>query len=147
MKSAEPSWITRRMHEFYRRPDVVRNDKIRLVKLRFYEDVGSAEGKSCEVKNKYTCPYGEASEQLIEDGSLANFIWREIEWYNHHWNPSHTFIPAQKEMKWYHYSEPSIIDVTSHDDVIKATDDGRLKRIIEEHERYMKETGYEAGAL
>jgi hypothetical protein len=71
MKSAEPSWMTKRMHEFYRRPDVVRSDKMRLVNLRFYEDVGGAVGKSCEVKNKYRCPYGEMSEQLIEDGELA----------------------------------------------------------------------------
>jgi hypothetical protein len=34
--------------------------------------------------------------------------------------------------------------VTSYDDVIKTIDDGRLERIMEEHERYMKETGYEA---
>jgi hypothetical protein len=141
MKSAEPSWVTKEMHEFYRRPDVVRDDKMRRVKLRFYEDVGGAEGKSCEVKNKYACPYGEASEQLIEDGMLAKFVWQEIEWYNRHWNPSHTCIPAQNEMKWYHYGEPSIVDVTSYDDVIKAIEDGRLERIMEEHERYMKETG------
>jgi hypothetical protein len=146
MKSAEPSWMTKHMHEFYMRPDVVRGDKVRLVESRLYEDLGGAEGKNCDVKNKYRCPYGEASERLIEDGSLTKFILREIRWYDHHWNPPRTWSGAQNN-KWYHYSEPSIIDVTSYDDIIKAIDDGRLERIIEEHKRYMKETGHEAWAL
>jgi len=147
MKLAEPSWMTKRMHEYYKRPDVVRSDKMLLVKLKFYEDVGSAEGKSCEVKDKYRCPYKEESEHLIEDGRLARAIWKHIEWYDYHWNPRTTSGPVSKEMKWYHFGEPGIIDVTSYDDVIKAIDDGRLERIIEEHKRYMKETGYKAGAL
>jgi len=42
-------------------------------------------------------------------------------------------------MKWYHYGEPSIIDVTSYEDVLKAIEDGRLKKIIEERERYEEE--------
>ena len=36
--------------------------------------------------------------------------------------------------------EPSIIDVTSIEDVLKAVDDGRLDRIIEEYKKYVKET-------
>ena len=147
MKSPEPSWITKEMHEFYKRPDVVRSDKMRIVKLRFYEDLGGAEGKNCQVKNKYMCPYGEVSEQLIEDGELTKRIWREIEWYDYHWNPSHTWTPTQSNMKWYHFGEPSIIDVTSYDDIVKAFDDGRLEKIMEEHKQYMKETGYEPWAL
>jgi hypothetical protein len=139
--------ITKDMQEFYRRPDVVREAEMRVVKLRFYEDKGGAEGKSCEVKNKYRCPYGEASEQLIEDGRFAEWLWREIEWYDYHWNPRRTWTPAQVDMKWYHFGEPSIIDVASYDDVIKALDDGRLERIIEEHKKYMKEMGYDVYAL
>jgi len=46
-------------------------------------------------------------------------------------------------MKWYHFNEPRIIDVGSYDDVTKALEDGRMKRIIKEHERYMKETDRE----
>jgi hypothetical protein len=42
-------------------------------------------------------------------------------------------------LKWYHYGEASIIDVTSFDDIVKAIEDGRFDRIVEEHERYMKE--------
>ena len=44
-------------------------------------------------------------------------------------------------MKWYHYGEPEIINVTSLDDIVKAMEDGRFDKVVEEHERYMKETG------
>jgi hypothetical protein len=140
MKSAEPSWTTKDMHEYYTRPDVVRSDKMMRVKLRLYEEESGARGKSCVVKNKYRCPYGEGSEQLIEVGRLAKFMCREIEWYDHHWNPSPTYRPSVQDMKWYHYGEPGIIDVTSYDDVVKAIEDGRLEKIIKEHKKYMEET-------
>jgi len=50
-------------------------------------------------------------------------------------------------LKWYHYDEPSIIDVTSLDGIIKATEDGKFHRIIEEHERYINENNREIWAL
>ena len=37
--------------------------------------------------------------------------------------------------------EPEIINVTSLDDIVKAMEDGRFDKVVEEHERYMKETG------
>ena len=74
---------------------------------------------------------------------MVNFVWQEIRRYDHHWNPDHTCIPAQVDMKWYHF-EASIIDVTSYDDVMKALDDGRFERVIAEHEKYTDETGNEA---
>jgi hypothetical protein len=43
-------------------------------------------------------------------------------------------------MGWYHYDEPPIIDATNYDDIIRAIGDGRIDKIIQEHERYMKET-------
>jgi len=70
-------------------------------------------------------------------------LWQHIQWYDYHWNRSLTFTPAASERKWYHYDEPPIIDVTSYDDIIRAIDDGRLDRIIDEHTRYMKETNCE----
>jgi hypothetical protein len=140
MKQEEPSWIVKEMYEHYRRPDVVRRNKMMLVELRLYEEIGRAEGKGCEVKNKYRCPYGEQSEELIDHGRLAKAIWREVEWYDTHWNPSPTFRPSVQEMKWYHYGEPGIIDVTSYEDIIKAIVDGRFERILEEHRKYQKET-------
>jgi hypothetical protein len=127
--------------------EVVKQHKMLLVGLRLYEELGGAGGRSCRVKIKYACPYGEESEQLIEKGRSVETLWKHIEWYDCHWNASYTYRPSDQEMKWYHYGEPSIIDVTSYDDVLKAREDGRLERIIQEHERYMKETGREIWAL
>jgi len=44
-------------------------------------------------------------------------------------------------MKWYHFNEPDILDVTDLDDIMRSLDDGRFHKILEEHERYMRETG------
>jgi len=44
-------------------------------------------------------------------------------------------------MKWYHYDEPDIIDVTSIEDVDRALEDGRADRIINEYIKYVEETG------
>lgn len=139
MKQKEPSWIARQMYEYYRRPNVVRENKMRYVELRLYDDLGLAEGKSCDVRNKYKCPYGDQTNELIESGRVAKFVWRIVWWYDLHWNPSEIFRPSAAEMKWYHYDEPSIIDVTSYEDILKAIEDGRLKKIIEEHKRYKEE--------
>jgi hypothetical protein len=46
-------------------------------------------------------------------------------------------------MKWYHFNEPPIIDVTRYEDICKALDDGRLDKIVAEHKRYLNESGYE----
>jgi hypothetical protein len=46
-------------------------------------------------------------------------------------------------MKWYHYDEKPIIDITNSDDVAKSLEDGRYDRIVKEHISYMKETGRE----
>ena len=140
MKGEEPSWITREMYEYRRRPDVVRLDKMRLVELRFYEEVGGAKDKSCLDRNKYRCPYGDESERFVEDGELIYDLWRLVVWYDRHWNRSRMFEPSPADLKWCHYEEPGIMDVTSYEDVLKAAEDGRLKGIFEEHERYLKET-------
>jgi len=147
MKQENPSWMVKEMYEYYRRPDVVRRNKMMVVELRLYEEIGRAEGKNCKVKNKYRCPYGELSEQLIEHGGVAKAIWREVEWYDTHWNPSPGFRPSAEEMKWYHYDEPGIIDVTSYDDIIKAIENGRFEKIVTEHRRYLKETARETQKL
>lgn len=142
MKLPEPSYVTRSMYEFYRRPDVVRRNKMNYVELRLYEEEGGAEGKVCKVLNKYRCPYGEEAKELVKCGKLAKFVWRQMEWYDLHWNPSDTFRPAESDMKWYHYGEPSIVDVTCYEDVLKAVENGRLKRIIEERKKYESKHKY-----
>jgi len=147
VKQENPSWVAREMCEYYKRSDVVRRDRMMCVELRLYEEMGGAKGKNCGVKNKYRCPYGAKSGRLIEHGRLVKFIWRQIEWYDHHWNLPQTYRPSEQDMKWYHYGEPGIMDVTSYDDIMKAIEDGRFEKIVKEHERYMKETGSEAWAL
>lgn len=139
MKTENPSWLAKEMYEHYRKPNVVRENKMNYVELRIYEDLGMAEGKSCDVRNKYKCPYGEQANELIESGQVAKFVWNIVWWYDNHWNPSESYQPPADDMKWYHYGEPSIIDVTSYEDVLKAVEDGRLKRIIEERKRYEEE--------
>ncbi len=141
MKATEPSDYTREMYEHYNLPDVVRGDKMRVVKLRFYDEVGFTAGKSCQVKNMYKCPYREKSKRLVKDGGLAKSIWELVEYYDSHWNRSRIHFPLKNEEKWYHYDEPSLIDVTSYEDVMKATEDGRLLKILEEFKMHEKETG------
>lgn len=139
MKRDNPSEIVKEMYEYYRRPNVVKRNRMMYVQLRLYENLGLAEGKTCKERNKYKCPYGKHSKELIENGMLVRFIWKLIEWYDYHWNPNDTYKPSADDMKWYHYDEPSIIDVTSYEDVLKAIEDGRLKKIFEEYKKYEKE--------
>jgi len=147
MKQKEPSWITQGSYKNLRKPDVVRVYKMVIAKLGLYEEVGLAKDKSCKVRNKYRCPYGEHSEKLILRGMVAYSLWEHIRWYDYHWNKSGTYHPDSAERKWHHYGEPSIIDVTSYKDIREAIMDGRLDKITKEHERYMKEMGVESWAL
>lgn len=113
------------------------------VEWRVYNELGEANNRTCKIVDYFKCPYGEERRKLIENGSLASEIWEHIKWYDHHWNKNDTLKATESEMKWYHYGEPEIINVTSPDDIVKAIEDGRFDKIVEEHERYMKETGRE----
>jgi hypothetical protein len=117
-----------------------KHDAMRQVEWRIYNELAEANNRTCEILNYFHCPYGDAWRQLLEDGHDANRLWEHIEWYDNHWNRSTSYTPAASEMKWYHYNEPPIIDVTDYDDILRAIDDGRLDTIITEHLRYMKET-------
>ena len=141
MKHEKPSWVATQMHKHLEKPHVVRENKMLLVKLRLLEKLGGAKGRTCRVRNWYRCPYGEASEQLIEDGRVVKALWRFIEWYHSRWYPSPYSTPSADDMRWYHFDEPRILDVTNYEDVLKAVEDGRLERIIDEYERYVKEMG------
>ena len=120
-----------------------KEDAMRQAEWRIYNELGEANNCTCEIVNYFRCPYGDARRQLLQDGHDAHRLWQHIYWYDIHWNPSTSYTPAASEKKWYHYDEPPIIDVTSYDDIIRAIEDGRLDRIIDEHTRYMKETGRE----
>jgi hypothetical protein len=118
------------------------------VEWRIYNELAEANNRTCEILNYFHCPCGDEWRQLLQDGYDAHWLWEHIEWYDTHWNRDHTYTPpAASQRKWYHYDEPPIIDVTSYDDIIRAIDDGRLDRIIDEHTRYMKETDREIWAL
>jgi len=134
-----PSQFIRDWYAHMTNPETIRQHKMLLVQLRLCEELGGAEGKTCETKNEYRCPYAGKSRRLIEDGRLIRRLWRYVEWYREHWYRSSTHTPSPEEMRWYHYDEPDFIDVTSYEDILEAIDDGRLHRIIEEYERYFKE--------
>ncbi|MEM3549932.1 MAG: hypothetical protein QXV01_02445, partial [Candidatus Bathyarchaeia archaeon] len=139
VKQGTASEITKEMYAYYRKPHVVRENKMMYVELKLYEDLDLAEGKNCDIRNKYRCPYGEQSNELVEWGGLARLIWDVIWWYDRHWNPREGYEPGETELKWYHYGEPSIIDVTSYEDILKALENGRFKRILEEYKKYREE--------
>ena len=120
-----------------------KQDAMRQVEWRIYNELAEANNRTCEVMNYFRCPYGDAWRQLLQDGYDAHWLWEHIQWYDRHWNRSTSYTPAASDMKWYHYDEPAIIDVANYDDILNAIDDGRLDRIIDEHERYMKETNCE----
>jgi hypothetical protein len=124
-----------------------KEDAMRDVEWRFYNELAGAKNHTCDVVNYFQCPYGKEWRTLFDDGSAAHEMWEHLEFYDRHWNRSTTWIPPASEMKWFHFNELAIIDVTSFEDVLKALDDGRIDKIIQEHERYMKETGREIWSL
>jgi len=133
-------------------PSFRKEDAMQQVEWRIYNELAEANNRTCETGNYFHCPHGDAWHQLLQDGCDAHRLWEhiywyDIYWYDIHWNPSTSYTPAASDMKWYHYDEPPIIDVTDYDDIIRAIDDGRLDRIIDEHTRYMKETDREIWAL
>lgn len=118
-----------------------KQDAMRDVEWRLYDEHSGANNRTCAVLNFFKCPYGSEWQALIEDGGTTHEIWKHIEWYDRHWNRDTSRMLPQADMKWYHFNYPPIIDVKSLEDILKASDDGRLDKIIQEHERYMKETG------
>jgi hypothetical protein len=124
-----------------------RQHAMQKARLRLFSELGGAGDRTCDVLNFFKCPYGEEYKTLIKNGWTAETLWEHIEWYDHHWNRDQSFTPSDSQWKWYHYGEPPIIDVSSFEDICKALDDGRLDKIVAEHKRYMKETGYEIWAI
>jgi len=130
----------------WKRQELERLDRLKVTEYRLYNELGEAHDRVCPLdENKmdfFKCPFGEEeAEKLVEDGRLINWLWRHLEWYNeHHWRSS-TYKPPSSEMKWYHYDETPIVDPADYDDVLRAIDDGRIEKVVEEHEAYMKEKG------
>jgi hypothetical protein len=124
-----------------------KEDAMQEVKWRFYNELAGAENRTCAVLNYFHCPFGKEWRTLLDDGRTAYEIWEHIEFYDHHWNRSTTWTSPQSDLKWFHFGEPAILDVKSFEDILKAFEDGRLDKIIQEHERYMKETGATISSL
>jgi hypothetical protein len=119
---------------------------MKKTEINLYDAIG-ANGRSCDIVNYFKCPYPDERDDLTKHGRYAYELWEHVEWYHRHWNGPDSFTPSEEERKWYHWHDPPIIDVTNLDDIEKALDDGRMNKIIEEHKRYMKETGFEIWAL
>jgi len=130
-----------RTSEFWRR------DAMREVERRLYNEISGPENRKCNVINYFQCPNGDERQTLTNDGCNVTTFWQHIQWYDEHWNGSTSLTPSESQRKWYHTNEPPIIDVKSFDDIIKALNDGRIEKIILEHERYMKDTGAKAWNL
>jgi hypothetical protein len=124
-----------------------KQDAMREIEWRFYNELAGAENRTCDVVNYFRCPYGKEWRTLFDDGCAAHEMWEHVEFYDRHWNRTIISTPSACELKWFHFNEPAIIDVTSFEDILKAVEDGRIQKIIEEHERYMKETGREIWAV
>lgn len=140
VKAENPSYTSQGMQEYLLRPDVMRRDKMQIVQLRFYREIGLAGDKTCSVENRFKCPYGEGSNRLVQDGAVAHDVWRVVEWYDEHWNGCSHHVPASSDSKWYHYGEPGVIDVTDYEDVLKSIEDGRLEKVVKEREAFNEAT-------
>jgi hypothetical protein len=120
--------------------DFRKTDAMHQVQWRIFNELADAKDRTCDTINYFHCPYKGERNQLVEVGYDAWRLWLHVEWYDEHWNRSLSHTPPASDMRWYHWNEPPIIDVTSYDDIIRAIDDGRLDKIISDHLRYMKET-------
>jgi hypothetical protein len=105
--------------------------KMARVQLGFLEIDGAAEGKFCAVHNKYLCPYGPKSGEFVKLGNMVRYLWLLIEFYDRYWNNPKGCTKPLKEAKLNHIDKPSLIEVTSRDDILKALEDGRIDKIIE----------------
>ena len=119
--------------------DFRREDGMRKTEFRLYNETAGAKNCTCEIINYFRCPYGNERDQLTEAGYNAFNLWEHVQWYDKHWNRSHSYTIFEPERKWFHWDEPGVIDVTNLEDIQQAINDGRLHKIITEHERYEKE--------
>ena len=117
-------------------PENAKLEKMKRVELGFYELEGGAEGKSCDVWNKCLCPFGAKSRELGEFGSVVRYLLKIVQYYDFHWNAKRGCDVGRGNMEWYHFEEEGFLDVTSREDILKALEDGRIKRIDDERKRY-----------
>jgi hypothetical protein len=136
MKTEPNDYFWMRMQEHDKSPEYVKSNKMAYVELDFMEVEGEAKGKICKIRNRYLCPYGAECWKLIKVGKVVKYLWKLLEFYDHHWNISHTGTTPSSDAKWHHFSEPSILDVTNRDDILRALEDGRMDKIESEYSAY-----------
>jgi hypothetical protein len=90
------------------------------------------------VLNFFKCPYGKEYTTLISAGRAAEDLFRNLDWYDKHWHRDPGNPPLESQMKWYHFSDPEIIDLTNYDDIKSAAEDGRIQKVAAEREAYNK---------
>jgi len=115
-----------------------REDAMRETHLRLYNEAAGPNNRTCNVQNYFKCPYGQERDELIHRGRKANGLWRVVEYYHGHWNPHHSAIHPENQKKWYHQSDPGLINVTSLEDILKAEEDGRIRKVAKEKQEYDK---------
>lgn len=141
MASGDPSDFWVEVCEYRKKPEAIKGDMLPFVELKFLEEDGGTEGRTCRrfKHNKYLCPYGEESKELIRLGGIVNSLRKLVRFYDFHWNRSSSFTPGAGDEKWFHYDEPGFLDVTSYKDILDALGDGRMDRITDEYVKYEKE--------
>jgi hypothetical protein len=129
-------WL--RLYEARFSADAVKAEKMKRVLLEFMEVDGKAKGKVCKVHNKFLCPYGSKSRELVKLGDIIHYLWRLVEFHDRYWNYPEKFGSSRDEAGWFHPGEPRIIDVTSREDILNALEDGRIDKIASEFRRHEK---------
>jgi hypothetical protein len=142
MESGEASEYNKDTWFYNRKPQKVKENKMHDVELKLYEEIGRAEGKACIEGNRYNCPYKAKSTKLADCGSTAKFIWKLVKYYDDYWNGSPDITPCAGVRRFCHFGEPSIIDVTDYEDIIRACSDGRMMKIKKEHDEFQKGIPY-----
>jgi hypothetical protein len=125
-----------RLHETRFSADAIKAEKMVRVELEFMEVDGKAKEKVCKVHNKFLCPYGSRSRELVKLGDVIHYLWRLVEFHDRYWNYPEKFGSSRDEAVWFHPGEPRIIDVTSREDILNALEDGRIEKIAAEFKRY-----------
>jgi hypothetical protein len=138
-KSMEPNdsyWM--KLYDSPFSAETSKSAEMARVQLRFLEVDGAAEGKACAVRNKYLCPYGKKSRELVKRGDMVRYLWLLIEFYDRHWNNLKGYKTPLREAKSCQVGDSSLLEVTSRDDILKALEDGRMDKIVEEFRKHNK---------
>ena len=123
-------------HDYNLSAESVKNEKMKRVELEFFEVEGGAEGKTCDVWNRCLCPFGAKCRELGKLGGNVKYLLEVVQYYDMHWNGMRGSTPSRSHLGWFHFGEEGFLDVTNREDILKAVQDGRFNRIVDERKRY-----------